>query len=565
MLSIKKIGMIRRGYRHLNRYRQILAVLIKYGFGELVNNLKIEQYFEIGLQILLRKPRDQVEQFSREERVRMALEELGPAFVKLGQVLSTRPDLIPGNFVLEFSKLQDQVPPFAFDDVKQIVEKELRNNIKELFQEFEETPIAAASIGQVHKARLNDGEEVVVKVQRPDIRQIIEVDLEIMMHLAFLMERHVEELSFHRPTKIVTEFARLIDKEIDYTIEASHMERFARQFQGDMEIYVPKVFREISSERVITMEYIQGINASEIERIDDKGLDRKIITQRASDLLLKQIFEYGFFHADPHPGNIFILSENVICFLDYGMMGGIDRKTQEDFSELLYGLADRDATRIVSVIMRITEYEDEPNLRILEREVSDLIGEHLYKPLKDLKVGKLIRQLMELLFRNRLQLPPDLFLMMKALTTVEGVLLSLYPDFDFTERIEPFIKRIKRARMHPGRIADDLFQSGIELAHLLRVLPKETHDILRRLKKGKLSGEIEHRGLEPLRVTLDQLSNRIALSIVIASLIVGSALIVLSKIPPLVFGIPVIGIIGFAAAAFMGFGLALAIFRKGML
>ena len=217
-----------------------------------------------------------------------------------------------------------------------------------------------------------------------------------------------------------------------------------------------------------------ALEESEIERIDDKGLDRKIITQRASDLLLKQIFEYGFFHADPHPGNIFILSENVICFLDYGMMGRIDRKTQEDFSELLYGLANMDATRIVSVIMRITEYEDEPNLRILEREVSDLIGEHLYKPLKDLKVGKLIRQLMELLFRNRLQLPPDLFLMMKALTTVEGVLLSLYPDFDFTERIEPFIKRIKRARMHPGRIADDLFQSGIELAHLLRVLPNPT-------------------------------------------------------------------------------------------
>ncbi|MEA2085048.1 MAG: AarF/ABC1/UbiB kinase family protein [Thermodesulfobacteriota bacterium] len=565
MLSIKKIGIIRRGYRHLNRYRRILAVLIKYGFGELVNTLKIEQYFEIGLQILSRKPRNRVEQFSREERVRMALEELGPTFVKLGQILSTRPDLIPSGFIQEFSKLQDQVPPFAFDDVRQIIEKELGNNIEELFQEFEETPIAAASIGQVHKARLNDGEDVVVKVQRPDIRRIIEVDLEIMLHLAFLMERHVEELSFHKPTKIVNEFAMLIDKEIDYTVEASHMERFARQFQGDMEIYVPKVFRETSSERVITMEYIEGINASEIDRIDDEGLDRKIITQRSADLLLKQIFESGFFHADPHPGNIFILPENVICFLDYGMMGRIDRKTQEDFSELLYGLANRDESGIVQVIMRITEFEDEPNLRVLEREISDLIGEHLYKPLKDLKVGKLIQQLMELLFRNRLHLPPDLFLMMKALTTVEGVLLSLYPDFDLIERVKPFIKQIKRARMHPRRIADDIFQSGIELARLLQALPKETHDILMRLKKGKLGGEIEHRGLEPLRATLDQLSNRIALSIVIASLIVGSALIVLSKIPPLVFGIPVIGIIGFAAAAFMGFGLALAIFRKGML
>lgn len=565
MLSIRKIGIIRRGYRHLNRYRQILAVLIKYGFGELVDTLKIDQYFEIGLQILSRKPRDRVEQFSRAERVRMALEELGPAFVKLGQILSTRPDLIPRDFIQEFSKLQDQVPQFAFDDVRQIVEKELKNNIEELFQQFEETPLAAASIGQVHKARLKDGEEVVVKVQRPDIRRTIEVDLEIMLHLAFLMERHVEELKFHRPTKIVNEFALLIDKEIDYTIEASHMERFARQFQGDMGIYVPKVFRETSSERVITMEYVEGIKASEIDRIDNEGLDRKIITQRGADLVLKQIFEHGFFHADPHPGNLYILPENVICFLDYGMMGRIDRKTQEDFSELLYSLAHRDECGIVQMIMRITEFEDEPNLRILEREVSDLIGEHLYKPLKDLRIGKFIQQLMELLFRNRLQLPPDLFLMMKTLTTLEGVTLSINPDFDLIERIEPFIKRIKRARMHPGRIAEELFQSGIELARLLREIPKETHDILKQLKRGRFKGEIKHQGLAPLQTTLDQLSNRIAVSIVIASLIVGSSLIILSKIPPLMSGIPIIGIIGFGAATIMGFWLAIAILRKGML
>ncbi len=234
MLSIRKIGIIRRGYRHLNRYRQILAVLIKYGFGELVDTLKIEQYFEIGLQILSRKPRPKVEQFTRAERVRMVLEELGPAFVKLGQIMSTRPDLIPSEFIEEFTKLQDQVPPFPFDDVKQIVEKELRESIDHFFDVFEEVPIAAASIGQVHKARLKDGEDVVVKVQRPKIRKTIEVDLEIMLHMAFLMERHVEELKFHRPTKIVNEFAVMIDKEIDYTIEAANMERFGRQFQGDM-------------------------------------------------------------------------------------------------------------------------------------------------------------------------------------------------------------------------------------------------------------------------------------------------------------------------------------------
>jgi ubiquinone biosynthesis protein len=297
MLSIRKIGVIGRTYRHLNRYRQILTVFFKYGFGDLVDVLKIEHYLEIGLQMISRKQRRQIEKLTRAERVRMVLEELGPTFVKCGQILSTRPDLIPVEFIDELSKLQDHVPFFPYDSVRQIIESELHRPLEDIFRTFDIQPLAAASIGQVHRAELKDGKDVAVKVQRPHIRKTIEVDLEIMLHLASLMERHLEEFQVSRPARIVQEFARTLEKEIDYTIEASHMERFARQFADNSTVYVPEVFRDTSTGRVLTMEYIDGVKVSEIDRIDQEGLDRKIITARGADLILTQIFDHGFFHA----------------------------------------------------------------------------------------------------------------------------------------------------------------------------------------------------------------------------------------------------------------------------
>jgi len=563
MLSIRKIGIIRRGYRHLNRYRQIVSVLIKYGFDDLIDTLNIEQYFEMGLGMISRKERPPVERFTRAERIRMALEELGPTFVKLGQILATRPDLVSAEFVREFEKLQDHVPPFGYEEAKQIIEKEVGQDLEGMFQSFGEEPLAAASIGQVHRARLKDGEEVVVKIQRPRIGKVIEVDLEIMLHLASLMERHVEEVEMHRPTRIVAEFARSIEKEIDYTIEASHMERFAAQFQGDMSIYVPKVFREWSTERVLTVEYIDGIKASEIDRIDKEGLDRKTITARGADLILKQIFEHGFFHADPHPGNIYVLADNMICYLDYGMMGRIDRQSREDAAELIHALSRGDESKTMHALLKLVEYDQQPDLRTLERDVADFAGHHLYKPLKEIDIGKLLQELLELLSRHRLAIPQVLFLMLKALTTWEGVGRSLDPDFNIMERAAPFIRRVRTERMRPERIAGDVFDTSMEFIRLAQEIPGELREILLRLKQGKMKVELEHQGLEGMLARQNQAHNRVAFSIVIAALVIGSALIVLSGTPPLLFGISVIGIIGFAVAAVMGALLLLAILRKG--
>lgn len=565
MLSIQKIGVIGRTYRHLNRYRQILTVLFKYGFGDLVDVLKIERYLEIGFQMISRKRREQVEKLSRAERVRMALEELGPTFIKLGQILSTRPDLIPVEFIEEFSKLQDHVPPFSYTEVAEIVESELGMPPGDMFEHFEETSLAAASIGQVHRARLKDGEEVAVKVQRPGIRKIIEVDLEIMLHLASLMERHLEEFKVNRPARIVGEFARTIEKEIDYTIEASHIERFSRQFIDDETVYVPKVFRETTTERVLTMEYIDGVKSSEIDRIEKEGLDRKIITARGADLILKQVFDHGFFHADPHPGNIYVLPGNVICYLDFGMMGSINRQTREDFADLVHSVVKRDESGAMRSLLVLTEYDEEPDERLLERDLADFMGQHLYQSLKDLQMEKLLKQLLELISRHHLQMPPDLFLMMKALATVEGVGLSLDPDFNMINQATPFIQRIKMEQFRPKRIASDVFRSSTELVRLIQEIPGEVRAILKQMKRGKVKMEFEHRGLEPMLATNDQISNRIAFSIIIASLLIGSALIVLSKTPPFLFGIPVFGILGFLGAAVMGMWLLIAILRKGRL
>ena len=565
MLSIRKIGVVGRTYRNLNRYRQILAVLFKYGFGDLIELLKIEQYIEVGLQLISRNRRSRVEKLSRAERVRMAFEELGPTYIKLGQVLSTRPDLVPVDFTNELSKLQDNVPSFAFSAAKRIIETEFGSPLEELFDFFDEAPFASASIGQVHKAGLKDGETVAVKVQRPSIKKIIEVDLEIMLHLAMLVERNIIEIALYRPVKIIEEFARTLEKEIDYTIEATSMERFARHFLNDPAIYIPKVFRDMTTEHVLTMELVDGIKVSEIDRLDEAGLDRKTITVRGANFYLKQVFDFGFFHADPHPGNIFILPDNVICLLDFGMTGSVDRQTRENFVDFIDSVAHRHEAKATQVLLKLTSWDDEPDIRQLERDVTDFMGQHLYKPLKNIEVGKLLSHLLELISRHRLMIAPDIFLMMKAMATIEGVALVLDPDFDMIAQTAPFIRRIKLSRFHPERIADDLIQLVSEMLQFVEKFPKDMLEIARLIRQQKLSLKMEHKGFDAMLATHDRISNRISFSIIIAALIIGSALIVISEIPPLFYGISLIGIVLFSTAAIMGIWLLVAILRKGRL
>ena len=568
MLSIRNVGVIGRTYRHLNRYRQILAALFKYGFEDLVIRLNIDQYLEFGRKMIRSRPQEagaRIERMTRAERVRLILEELGPTFVKFGQILATRPDLIPVDFIEEFARLQDEVPAFGENEVRRVVIQELGKPPEELFAGFDPVPVAAASIGQVHRATLPDGEPVAVKIQRPGIARTIEIDLEIMLHMATLAERHVAELALHRPVRIVEEFARTIEREIDYTIEAGNMRRMARLFLDDDTVFIPAVYHDYSSSRVLTCEYITGIKISKVDELDAAGLDRRLITRRGADLVLKQVFVHGFFHADPHPGNLFVMPGNVICLLDFGMTGTIDQQTREDFVDLVDAVVHRHEARATRVLLRITEWDQEPDRRRLERDVADFIGLHLYKPLKEIELGPLLNRLLELASQHRLRIPPPIFMMMKAISAVENVARRLDPDFDIFEQARPFIVHVKTSRYKPSRVTGDLLNIGAALMEFSHQFPRDLLELARLLRQERLTVRVEPLGLDRILATHDQTSNRIAFAVIIAALLIGSALIVISNTPPLIWGISAIGLAGFLLALILGLWLLVAILRKGSL
>ena len=563
MFSIKKIGAINKTYRHLNRYQRILRVLFKYGFSDVLERLHIDQYLESGLQMINRKPREQIDKLSRPERLRMSLEELGPTFIKFGQVLSTRSDFIPPEYLFELAKLQDDVPPFSYEEVESIFLAEMGHKPEELFAEFTREPVAAASIGQAHEGVLRDGDKVVVKVQRPEIEKIIAVDLEILAHIAALMEKYLEELQGHRPTSIVEEFARTISKEIDYSVEIGNIERFAKQFERNKTIYVPKVYRDLSCERILTMENIQGLKASDVDQLRKQGADLPLVAERGTNLIMEQIFVHGFFHADPHPGNIFILPDNLICFLDFGMMGRLSRQNRDDFTDLVLYIVARNERKVMESVLKLTNHYEDINRDALSRDLSEMLDRYLYLPLKELEAGKILQDLLELVSRHQIFFKPNFYLMMKAITTVEGVGRILDPDLELLKLAQPFMKKVKSDRLRLNRIAEEAGLATSEYVDLLRDLPEELRSILSQLRQGRMKLEFEHRGLSDLRVALDQVSNRISFAIVLASLIIGSSLIILSGIPPKWNDIPIIGLIGFLLAGVMGFWLLLSILRHG--
>ncbi|OEU84761.1 MAG: ABC transporter, partial [Desulfobacterales bacterium S5133MH4] len=413
--------------------------------------------------------------------------------------------------------------------------------------------------------RALDGQDVVVKVQRPGIQRTIQVDLEIMLHLAGLMEKHMEGWDIQRPTKIVEEFANTLERELDYSLEAAYMERFARQFENEPTVYVPKIFHEALTSRVLTMEYISGVKISDIDRLEQENLDRATIARQGFDLIMKQIFVHGFFHADPHPGNIFVLADNILCYIDFGMMGRIDLKSREDFADLILSIAQRNEVKTTDALLRLAVYEEEPEYASLLRDVAEFMDQHCYRPLKEVELGKLLHQLIEMVARHRLSIPQDLFLMIKALSTVEGIGRALNPDFDVIEQAGPFVRRIQLNRFSPRRIAREMADSGTDLFQLLKEIPGEVREILKMVRKGKVKIEFQHKGLEPMYSTNDRISNRLSFAIVLASLVIGSALIVLSDIPPKWYGIPVIGLAGFLFAGMMGFWLLVSIMRRGRL
>ena len=562
MFSLRKLGVFGRTYRHLQRYNRILQVLLKYGFSDLVGRLHIDQYLESGWQRLGGSlPEENLARLSRPERLRLAFEELGPTFIKLGQVLSSRPDLLSPAYMAELARLQDEIPPVPWTEIDSVFQRECGVAAESLFAEFEHEAMAAASIGQVHRARMANGQRVVVKVRRPGIAQLVAVDLEIFSHIASLMEQYLEEVRGHSPSAVVEEFAESLHRELDFSVELANVQRFARQFRGNPLIHVPAVFPELSSSRILVMEYIEGIKASDTVRLKAEGYDLPLVARRGANLVMEQIFRHGFFHADPHPGNLFILPGNVVCFIDFGQMGRLSRRDQEDFTALVLSLLRKDESEMVSGVLRTTVQQGEVNRERLERDLVFLVDRYLYQPLDKLEAAKIFQDLLVLVTRHQLSFKPSLYLMMKALSTLEGVGMMLDPHLQLFTLAQPFMRRLQLERVQPRRLAEDAASLGLSYYRLLRVLPDDLRHILRQLQNGQLKLGFEHQGIAPLQQTLERITNRLAFAIVLAALIVGSSLIVLSGIPPRWHNVPVIGLFGFLLAACMGFGLLISMIR----
>jgi ubiquinone biosynthesis protein len=540
-------------------------VFAKYGFGYIIDRLKIDQNI-VRKNLNRFGPVKKLDIFDMPMpvRARKVFQELGPTFIKFGQILSVRPDVIPLEFCKEFEKLQDDVPPFEYKKVEEVIMNELKDPINKLFNNFSTQPEAAASLSQVHFAELKTGEKVVVKVQRPDIRKVIMTDLEILDGLAKLIEKHIEESRIYYPVGIVDEFKETILKEMDFNAEAINVIRFQMNFKDNNTVYVPKVFHNLIMEKVLTLERIEGTKITDLERIEKLGLDKKQIAVNGANAILKQIFIDGFFHADPHPGNIFVIEGNKIVFVDYGMVGRIDETIKNQLANILSAIIERDVPEISGAFVTLGLIE-EVDVRKLELGLTGLMDRYYGIPLNELRIGPLLLDIVKLVSRNKVKIPPDLFLLAKTLLTIESICRRLDPGFNMAVLAKPFVENLLRLRYSPKRIAKEIREFAKELYRFKNTLPKDINIILNRMKKGTLNIDFEHKGLEDIILHMDKVSNRIAFSVIIAALVIGSSIIMQTDKGPLFLGFPVLGVIGYLVASIFGLGLAIAILRSGRL
>ena len=550
------------GALQLRRLREITTVLVKSGFPDLVSRLRLERTVALGRRLRLRGEPEPWG--SRAQRLRQAFEELGPTFVKFGQTLSTRADLLPAELVAELSRLQDQVPPLAPGIAKAAIEAELGQPIEQVFSEFDPVPVAAASIAQVHRAVLATGEEVAVKVRRPGIETTIERDLAILGQLARLAERYLPDAELYHPADLVREFAASIRRELDLAREGRTIERFARNFASDPAIRFPRVFRHRTTRGLLTLEYIHGTKVLDILPAKD-GFDPSVVARRGGDLMLRQVLEHGFFHADPHPANIFVLPGNVICMLDLGNVGRLTPPLRAALASLVEGVVREDAERMARALLDIGRPLHPIDQRQLGRDLSELLDTYAGVTFRDLQIGPLLQEAVSVMRRYRLQFPADLMLLVRAFVTIEGIGRQLDPSFCLIDQARPVVMAILRERLRPSAVAARAGEVARDVGEALQALPRDLLEIVGKAKDDQLQIQFVHRNLEHFVHGLDRASNRLSFAIVIAALIVGSSFVLQQGTGPMLFGLPAFGLVGFIAAALLGLWLAVGILRSGRL
>lgn len=551
-------------FKNITRLRAIIAIFVRHGFQPIMGRLHLMGLVSLPQRILGRKTaRAEEEELTVPVRLRLALEELGPTFIKFGQILSTRPDIVPEEFVVELLKLQDEVPPVPFAEVAKVIEGEFNRPIKDIFTSIDPNPIAAASIAQVHKAVTASGEEVVVKVQRPGIERVIQTDISILGYMARLMLKYVPESELYDPPGMVEEFSTIIKKELDFTLEASHTERFRENFSGDPRVKIPKVFRDLSAKTVLTMERVRGIKIDRVERLKENSIDTSRVADLLADVFFKQVFEHGLFHGDLHSGNIFVLSEERIALVDFGIVGRINPAMKQHLADILIAFVKEDAKALTKVYLKMGILPESIDKASFEREYYDIMQRYFGRPLSHVRISELMMDYAGLAARHRIRLPRELLLFDKCLIELEGLARVLFPEADVLKKAEPYAERLLYDRMSPRVVAGEVAGAAGDYLDLLKGLPADASRILRKVKDDKLSIAFFHKGLDDFMGTVDRSSNRLAFGIIVAALVVGSSLVISSGTAPTVFGIPVLGIIGFAAAALIGLVLAVRAIRPG--
>lgn len=547
--------------RLLGRYRQIISILLKYGFQDILADAGDAWWAKTAELFVKAKVRDDIHKYSKWERMRMAVEELGTAYIKLAQILSNRPDIIPLDLVKEFEKLQAHVPPFDAAIARSIIEQEFGKKIEEVFSKFEDQPFASASIAQVHKAKLKTGEKVVLKVRRPDIVEKIELDIMVMKYLAKQMEQRGYLVNLD-PSGIVRAFDTAIHKELDLTHEGYNLQRFTNNFIESDIVFVPKYYPQYTTKKILTMEYVDGVHPYDTKGLQKLGASAHELARNGMFALFKQIFEHGFFHADPHPGNLFAMPNNKVCFIDFGMMGTVLKTDIEFFADIIYGITAKDSKTLIWGLKNIAVSQKFDGNKTFDYEVEDMINDYHALPPEQMNMADLFSRLLELVNRYDIKMPPDYFLLSKCLITLEGVGHRLDPQLNIIDELTPHITNTLEDEFSLVTLFKKFLGTARDTFSLMENLPRDLREIIAKIKKGDLKVSIEHEGLEPLTHKIDFASNRIAGAFIIGCILMASAIIIAVKLPPLYKHISVPGAIGFILANLLGLRMLFTIFRQ---
>lgn len=560
---------LRSAYKNADRVRQILSVFLKYGFGHIIDQVRLGRFIPLRKRLKALGKWPEGKELTVAESLRLAFSELGPSFIKLAQLLSARPDLITASFANEFKKLQDKVPPFSSIEAKKIIEKEIRMPVERIFSEFDERPMAAASISQVHHATLRDGSDVIVKVQRPNIREQIETDINILAAIAQVLEKNIPESRFYNPVGIVEEFSKTIRKELDFTEEAKNCCRFRRNFEDNPDIYIPKVFGEFITEKVLIMERIDGVRIDDISAIDAMGIDRKKLAKIGVDAYFKMVLDDGFFHADPHPGNIYVMPSGQIGFMDFGIVGRVSDEMKETMANTFLALINKDFDKLIDQYIELGLVSEDADLLTFRREFkADLFDflEPLYgMALKEINFAEYMDTVTHLAIKHNMKMPSDLLLVNKAMLILENIGRGLDPEFDFIAAAEPYASKLIGEKFSPSRLYEKAKNNLEEITNFAVLFPRQMKQIIRKIIKDDIHLKLTHTGFDKFIKDMDKSSNRIAFSLVVSSILLSSAIMHAAGVGPKIFEISILGLSAFFFALLLGIWLIISIIRSGRL